>query len=141
MTFISNYSLSENYANHLRRMAADVIDIAVLVLFSTLLNFYLNSNENAVAFQLLSAFQLVLPWFYFTAMESSLKGATIGKMLLECRVADTNGNPISFGRAAIRAIPKSIPFLWPGYIAVFFTKRQQAFHDLLARTVVYQKSE
>ena len=139
MTFISGYSLTEDYAGHLQRIGAFAIDLAIITAASALIALaaeFLGADTDPVAVPILRAFQLLMPWFYYAAMESSSKGATIGKMILGIRVTDAGGYPPTFGRAALRAIPKCLPILWPGYLAAIFTQRRQAFHDLIARTLV-----
>ncbi len=139
MTFISGYSLSEDYAGHLQRIGAFAIDLTVITAASAILAWaatYLDNEDDPVTLPLLNAFQLLMPWFYYAAMEGSVKGATIGKMILGIRVLSDEGHPPTFLRAALRAIPKCLPFLWPGYLAAVFTQRKQAFHDLIAKTIV-----
>ena len=139
MTFISGYSLSEDYAGHFQRIGAFAIDLAILTAASAAIALaveYTGALSDPAALPLLSAFQLLMPWFYYAAMESSIRGATVGKMILGIRVTDGEGSTPTFGRAALRAIPKCLPVLWPGYLAAVFTQRRQAFHDLIARTLV-----
>ena len=139
MTFISGYSLSEDYAGHPQRIGAFAIDLAILTAAGALIALaaeFLGAASDPAAVPLLSAFQLLMPWFYYAAMESSSRAATIGKMILGIRVADAEGHTPTFGRAALRAIPKCLPVLWPGYLAAVFTRRRQAFHALIARTLV-----
>jgi len=50
----------------------------------------------------------VAGWLYFALMESSAKGATLGKMALGLRVTDLSGNRISFGRATGRYFGKIV---------------------------------
>ena len=143
MTFLSGYSLSEDYAGHLQRIGAFAIDLVILTASGFVIDLaieFLVAGSDPVTVPLLSAFQLLMPWFYFAAMESSSKGATIGKMILGIRVADAKGHTPTFGRAALRAIPKCLPFLWPGYLAAVFTRRRQAFHDLIGQTLVLRTS-
>ena len=143
MTFISGYSLSEDYAGHLQRIGAFAIDVAILTAASAVIALaieYTGVLSDPAALPLMSAFQLLMPWFYYAAMESSPRGATVGKMILGIRVADAEGHTPTFGRAALRAIPKCLPILWPGYLAAVFTQRRQAFHDLIARTLVLRSS-
>ena len=144
MTFVSGYSLSEDYAGHLQRIGAFAIDVTVLTAVSAAIEYagiYLQGEEDAAAFPLLRALQLLVPWFYYAAMEGSYHNATIGKLVLQIRVTDTDGHPPTFGRAALRAIPKCLPILWPGYLAAVFTGRRQAFHDLIARTIVVRRGD
>jgi len=139
VTFISGYSLSEDYADHLQRIGAFAIDVALITAVSGAIALVVEFTDvlsDPAAVPLMSAFHLLMPWFYYAAMESSPRGATIGKMILGIRVTDTEGFTPTFGRAALRAIPKCLPVLWPGYLAAVFTQRRQAFHDLIARTLV-----
>ena len=144
MTFISGYSLSEDYAGHLQRIGAFAIDVALITAVTwaiALAAEYTGVLSDPASLPLMSAFQLLMPWFYYAAMESSPKGATIGKMILGIRVTDAEGYTPTFGRAALRAIPKCLPILWPGYLAAVFTRRRQAFHDLIARTLVVRSGD
>lgn len=144
MTFISGYSLSEDYAGHLHRIGAFAIDVVLITAVSWVIALaaeYTGIVSDPAALPLMSAFHLLMPWFYYAAMESSPKGATVGKMILGIRVTDAGGYTPTFGRAALRAIPKCLPILWPGYLAAVFTQRRQAFHDLIARTLVVRSGQ
>ena len=144
MTFISGYSLSEDFAGHLQRIGAFAIDLALVTAVSWVIALaaeFAGLLSDPVTMPLMSAFHLLMPWFYYAAMESSPRGATIGKMILGIRVTDDGGYTPTFGRAALRAIPKCLPILWPGYLAAVFTQRRQAFHDLIARTLVVRTGE
>jgi uncharacterized RDD family membrane protein YckC len=81
---------------------------------------------------------VILNWLYFALMESSARGATIGKMAVGIRVTDLHGGRISFGRATGRYFSKIISgmILMIGYIMAAFTDRKQALHDLIAGTLV-----
>ncbi len=145
MTFISGYSLSEDYAGHLHRIGAFAIDVALITAATWAIALAVEYSgalaEPAASLPLMTAIQLLMPWFYYAAMESSPKSATIGKMILGIRVVDAEGYTPTFGRAALRAIPKCLPILWPGYLAAVFTRRRQAFHDLIARTLVVRAGD
>jgi uncharacterized RDD family membrane protein YckC len=56
-------------------------------------------------------------------------------------VTDKEGNPISFKRALLRNFSRYINFFifGLGYITIFFTKRKQGIHDLIAKTCVSRK--
>jgi len=81
---------------------------------------------------------LVITWLYFALMESSPRGATVGKMAMSLRVVDEQGNRISFGRATGRFFAKFVSgiILLIGYIMVAFTERKRALHDMMAGTLV-----
>ncbi|WP_084540782.1 RDD family protein [Desulfofustis glycolicus] len=84
---------------------------------------------------------LLLPWIYFSYMESSKHQATLGKMALGIIVVDKNGNKISFGGATGRFLGKIISYaiLLIGYIMVAFTQNKQGLHDILSGTYVINK--
>lgn len=77
-------------------------------------------------------------WLYFALMESSSKGATLGKMALGIKVTDLNGNKISFGRATGRYFGKIVSgmILYVGFIMAGFTEKKQALHDMMAGCLV-----
>jgi uncharacterized RDD family membrane protein YckC len=85
---------------------------------------------------------MVLHWLYFAGMESSARQGTIGKSVMSLRVADLEGQRISFGHATGRFFAKivsgMIPFLI-GYLMAAFTEKKQALHDLIAGTLVLRK--
>jgi len=80
----------------------------------------------------------VAGWLYFALMESSARGATLGKMALGLRVVDLNGNRIGFGKASGRYFGKivSSAIFGIGYIMAAFTQQKQALHDIMAGCLV-----
>ena len=91
--------------------------------------------EHMGRFQLVA---LVVTWLYFALMESSPRGATVGKMVLGLRVVDEQGNRISFARATGRFFAKFVStiILMIGYLMVAFTERKRGLHDMIAGTLV-----
>ncbi|TFH51970.1 MAG: hypothetical protein E4G89_01815 [Methanothrix sp.] len=81
---------------------------------------------------------LVMWWLYFAIMESSPKGATLGKMLLHLRVTDMKGDRISFARATGRFFGKALGILtlYIGFLIAVFTAKKQALHDLISGCLV-----
>jgi uncharacterized RDD family membrane protein YckC len=81
----------------------------------------------------------LVSWFYYALSESSSWQATLGKKMLNLKVTDMTGQPISFGRASgrffARIITKLIPF-GVGYILAGFTEKKQAIHDMIANCLV-----
>ena len=75
---------------------------------------------------------------YFAAFESSKWQATPGKRLLSLKVTDLYGGKISFLRACGRYLGKIVSglFFCIGYIMAGVTEKKQAFHDVLASTLV-----
>jgi uncharacterized RDD family membrane protein YckC len=83
----------------------------------------------------------VAGWLYYALMESSSKGATLGKMALGLRVTDLQGNNISFGRATGRYFGKILSglILYVGFLMAGFTQQKQALHDILSGCLVVNK--
>ena len=82
---------------------------------------------------------LVVSWLYHALAESSSWQATPGKKLLNLKVTDLTGQPISFGRASGRFFAKIITGMIPlgiGYIIAGFTEKKQALHDMIASCLV-----
>jgi uncharacterized RDD family membrane protein YckC len=81
-------------------------------------------------------------WLYYALSESSSWQATLGKKMLNLKVTDLSGQPISFGRASGRYFSKIITGLIPlmiGYILAGFTEKKQAIHDMIASCLVLRK--
>ena len=77
-------------------------------------------------------------WLYEALMESSVRQATLGKMIFQMKVTDLSGNRITFARATGRYFAKWLSglTLFIGYIIAGFTERKQALHDMVAGTLV-----
>ena len=85
---------------------------------------------------------LVVSWLYYALSESSSWQATLGKKILNLKVTDMSGQPISFGRASGRYFAKIITGMIPlmiGYIMAGFTEKKQAIHDMIANCLVLRK--
>jgi len=143
--------LKNFYSGFWKRLIASIIDTIVLIIPGNLLRDMIGSflsydpldpESNIYSYVFLS--QLVgicLIWLYDSILESSKWQATLGKIALGIVVTDENGSRITWSRATGRyfckilsAIPIGLGFLIAG-----FTKRKQAFHDIVARTYVINK--
>jgi len=84
---------------------------------------------------------IIVSWLYYALMESSERGATLGKLALGIRVTDLQGNRVSFGRATGRYFGKIVSsmILMIGYLMAAFTDRKQALHDIMASCLVINK--
>ena len=88
---------------------------------------------------LYSLTKLIIVYFYFTVLETSVWQGTIGKRLLKIKVTDIMGKRINFKRATIRFLGKILSAqLLIGYIMILFTDKKQGLHDLIAKTLVLQ---
>jgi len=81
---------------------------------------------------------LAIGWLYFSLMESSERGATLGKMAVGLRVVTEQGQRLSFLNATGRYFAKFISaiILLIGFIMVAFTDRKRGLHDMIAGTLV-----
>jgi uncharacterized RDD family membrane protein YckC len=81
---------------------------------------------------------LVISWLYFALLESSERGATVGKMAMGLRVVTSDGRRLSFMNATGRYFAKilSAIILFIGFIMVAFTDKKRGLHDMIAGTLV-----
>jgi uncharacterized RDD family membrane protein YckC len=128
------------YGGFWRRFAAHAIDYVIVLLGSLVLLFAavlvgLVTDDSQKLFTLLPPISYFV---YCVLLESSPWQATVGKRALGLRVMNRRGARIGFVRAAVRFLAKllSVATLLLGYLLVFFTKRRQALHDLIAGTFV-----
>jgi uncharacterized RDD family membrane protein YckC len=145
-----------HYAGFWRRVGALFIDAIVINLamlaIGTVLPVHeaidLDAPESALgiffAFQyntLGTILVILLGWLYYAAMESSARQATLGKMALSLAVTDLAGERIGFGRASGRYFGKFLSWLTllVGFFMAGFTRRKQALHDILAKTLVISR--
>jgi uncharacterized RDD family membrane protein YckC len=118
-----------------KRFVASLVDSVIITIAVGLLAMMIPEFSLTWIYILFTA-ALLGQWVYFAWMESS-SGATLGKKLMDVRVVDLEGNPISFARASGRYFGKCLSgILMIGYIMAFFTEKKQALHDLLAGTLV-----
>lgn len=88
---------------------------------------------------LYSVVKLIVLFLYFALFEASVWQATPGKHLLRLKVTSLDSEKISFGNSSVRFLSKIISTqLLIGYIMIFFTKKNQGLHDLLAKTIVQE---
>jgi len=144
------------YAGFWRRFAAAFIDATILFICSfviiyiigyilgvTISKASLRLNVQKI-YTLGNLLGVLLYWIYYAIFESSPKQATLGKMLLQIKVTNIDGTPISFARATGRYFGKFISILTFGfgYLMAGFSKRKQALHDIISNClVIYRDSE
>lgn len=121
------------------RVAALLIDLSVLAILNLLLVLVLNQLLSPALGKTLASF---LGFFlfaaYFSGLEGSTQGATLGKWALGLRVVDLDGQRIGFTHALGRFLGKllSMAILLIGFLMAAFTERRQALHDFLSGTIV-----
>lgn len=75
---------------------------------------------------------------YFVLMESTARGASLGKMVLRIRVARADGGRTGLGRSLARTALKPVSALplMLGFVVAGWNRKKQALHDLLSGCVV-----
>jgi uncharacterized RDD family membrane protein YckC len=115
-----------------RRFAASFIDGILLGIIDQILLRILPAG----AYYGLS---LIIWLSYFTALEGSEAGASLGKRALGIRVLDfERGGRLGYGRAAIRTVAKilsAIP-IFLGYFWMLWDPEKRTWHDKIAGAVV-----
>jgi len=84
---------------------------------------------------------LLFPWTYYVVF-TALYGATPGKMLLGIRVVKSDGRPVGWFTAFMREVVGKILSSLPPYLGplwAFFHPKRQAWHDLIANTLVVHR--
>lgn len=120
--------LDTDYAGFWPRVAASIVDSIIITIPSWIIVFLDSSGIGGIAFCLL----------YYAGFEGSNKQATLGKQVMNLRVADKNGNRVSFLRVLARAglmliIPMIFSLSIMILIAVFFPNTSE---DNLITSVV-----
>jgi uncharacterized RDD family membrane protein YckC len=118
-----------------RRFVAALIDGILLGIVSGILT-ALNRNLGY-------AVETLLSLAYFTYLEGSASGQTLGKKAMGIRVIDfAGGGSIGHGRAFIRWIGRFVSAIacLLGYFWMLWDKEKQTWHDKFANAVVVPES-
>ncbi len=146
------------YAGFWKRVGAAVIDSIILSIVGQIGNQFLALfftipqptpqmsplqflSEYWPFYVLLMGFGIIVSILYFAIMESSSLQATVGKMALQIKVVDYNGQRLSFWHAFGRRMAKILTgwTFYIGYIMAGATRKKQALHDKIAHTYVVVK--
>lgn len=147
------YAQYVHYAGFWRRFAAYIVDGVLLWIVQSISMLMIGVNPLTPTFNhtspayhpMLFPVQIsgyAIAWLYCALMESSSLQGTVGKLVLDIKVTDLDGNRISFGRATGRHFAKIISsiILCIGYMMAGWTERKQALHDMMANTLVSCRS-
>src|SRR4051812_27129088 len=96
------------YAGFWKRLAAAVLDLMILLVPMLVIGIAvaLVTGPKSRATYAADLSTLAILWLYFAGMESSRRQGTLGKIAFGIRVADLNGERISFVRASVRLAAK-----------------------------------
>ncbi len=133
------------YGGFWLRVVAYIIDAILLNIASTVISLVVGGGSMLMPDPTVDdidftgqGITLVIGWLYFALLESSERGATVGKMAVGLRVVTDQGKRLGFGHATGRYFAKIISaiILGIGFIMVAFTERKRGLHDMIAGTLV-----
>ena len=133
---------SRGYGGFWLRVVAYIIDAIILAIPTAIIGSILGAglmSGGAFGFNPgTNIASVIISWLYFAFMESSERGATLGKMAVGLRVVTDQGQRLSFANATGRYFAKFISaiILGIGFIMVAFTDRKRGLHDMIAGTLV-----
>ncbi|WP_243091205.1 RDD family protein [Thermus neutrinimicus] len=128
-----------------RRLMASFLDGLILVALSFLLMTLAGVNPlvQTTSFTQDLLFNWLPSWAYYVVF-TALYGATPGKMALGLKVVRTDGQPVDWLTAFMREVVgktlSTLPLLL-GYLWAFFHPKHQAWHDLIADTLVVRPGQ
>jgi len=85
---------------------------------------------------------IALFWLYNAGMECSPLQGTVGKLACGIKLTGLDGQRIGFWHASMRFFAQALSIMpaGAGYLIAGSTKRRQALHDLVARTLVTRRT-
>jgi len=137
-----------HYKSFFVRLLAYLIDLSILFFLNSLI--YLITDGSPIepsealftAFNRLayihSSYGFLIFLLYNAGFEASPFQATPGKALLQLKVTGLDNRPVSFWKSILRNLlkPLSILLLFMGYFMILFTKKSQALHDIITKSIV-----
>jgi len=125
------------YARFTRRLQAVFVDIIIFMLiFVAALSLAVSLKSDNVGRIL--GFTVAATWLLYEPILVSMTGGTIGHRIYNLRVVDDRGGNVSFAKAVIRVVIKTV-LGWYSFITMALTSRHQAVHDLLTKSTVQIK--
>jgi len=154
-----NTPTQPEYAGFWLRLAAYIIDyfvlgfvIGTMVIFvglamglSTAIFYDMEDTANQMVVITLSIIfgivSFAASWLYYAVLESGSYQGTLGKMVINLKVTNMEGERISFARASGRFFGKILSsfVIYIGYIMIGITEKKQGLHDILAGCLVVRK--
>lgn len=139
-----------DYAGFWKRLVAAMIDLIVLfiitIFFSTIqyairmMTGATRANPNGLLL-IISLVSLVIQLWYLFGADNTHAQGSLGKQMMGIKVTDVQGNPMGSIKSIVRSVSRLVIFLSFGLSLLIcaFTPRKQAFHDILAGTLVVNR--
>lgn len=145
------------YGSIWARIGGGLIDLLIVLIISAALLFCwgffigikntdlnLSVDEQAIMWKARGLIVgLLVDAIYTVALQTSTRQATLGQSAFDLIVTKKNGERASLAQVIVRyliSIPSSI-ILKIGYLIALITKHKQTLHDLVANTVVLEKTQ
>ena len=135
--------LIQYYGSFDQRLTASALDLFFVSTVCAIVMFIgvMIINSQLIRLLMTVGLMILIPLvnlIYHIIMECGPKQGTYGKQLLQIRVCDMEGNRLTFAHSAGRNLAKifSMLTLCVGYVYIFFNKKQQGLHDIIAGTLV-----
>ena len=129
-----------------RRLVARLIDWCALLLWSFVVTLVVAMSGDFSNDTVGTAFFVLLlfgAWLYSAWRISGPRQATLGMRWLGMVVAREDGQRLSFARASARHWAKTLSYLpsFLGCALILFTRRRQALHDKICKTLVLRHQD
>jgi len=137
------YSGTYELAGLADRIAANIIDNAVLLIPMAIAQLLLFSSGELLPANLVNFVFMAIPVAYYWYFWTQKDGQSPGKFAVGIRVVRANGMPMKDVDAVIRAIGYHVSAMvfGLGFIWAIFDKNNQTWHDKIARTYVIRSTE
>ncbi|RST70060.1 RDD family protein [Candidatus Aquarickettsia rohweri] len=128
------------YSGLARRIIATMIDGIVLIIPHLLFFSFEASGGYSFGSSLI---HIVINVVYIAYFESSKYQGTIGKILMDIKIVDVNGQTISFSKSILRylgfCLLSIIGGMFINFFTILFTKEKVAVQDMLFETRVLMR--
>jgi uncharacterized RDD family membrane protein YckC len=138
--------LQGHYAGIVTRLAAFVLDILISAVMYLLLlagirlgvEFVSNHTITWADHRVITLVGYAVWELLYFAYPWSTSGKSLGMAMVGIRVVRTDGSPVRFGRAALRALtlPLSFALFGLGFLLILVQPERRALQDLIAGTAV-----
>lgn len=137
------YGETYELAGLVDRIVANIIDNAILIIPIAIVQLLLFSSGERLPAQLVNFVFMAIPVAYYWYFWTHKDGQTPGKFALGIRVIRADGTSIKDVDAVIRAIGYHVSAMvfGLGFIWAIFDRKNQTWHDKIARTYVVRTSE
>lgn len=153
-----NRRTRKNFAGFRIRLAAGIIDIAILLPFLAALTYLIGSEgyelikvdddffgylpqDNPSTVRMIDYIFYFISLGYLTYFISRKGQATIGKKITGIYVGNLDGSRLSLAKSLFRALVSilTVVTFGLGFLLVIFTSEKTALHDLICQTRVFKK--